>query len=255
MGTSTCHIMLHKEQKSIPGISGSVKDAIIPNLYAYEAGQSAVGDLFDYATRQAPLDYWGEAEEKGISIFQLLERKAASKEVGETGLLALDWHNGNRSLLSDTKLRGLLIGETLHTACEDIFKAYMEATAYGTKMIMKSYENYGLTIDEIFACGGLPKKNSLLMQIYADVLQKPIHISSSEYAPAVGAAILGALAGGSFSTMEEAIEQMKQPFLKTVYPVEENAKKYEKLFQIYNELHEQFGVVNKKVMYDLQSIQ
>src|SRR5699024_8262103 len=148
MGTSTCHLMLHDEQKQIPGISGSVKDAIIPGLYAYEAGQSAVGDLFAYAADKAPAVYTQEAAERNISIHELLEEKASVKKPGESGLIALDWHNGNRSVLSDSDLSGLLIGETLHTKAEDIYRAYMEATAFGTKMIMTSYEDWGMQIDE-----------------------------------------------------------------------------------------------------------
>lgn len=254
MGTSTCHLMLHEEQKQIPGISGSVKDAIIPGLFAYEAGQSAVGDLFEYAVNQAPEKYVQEALTKDISIHALLEKKAAQKNVGESGLLALDWHNGNRSVLSDSDLSGVLIGQTLHTKIEDIYKAYMEATAFGTKMIMKSYNEWGMQVDEIFACGGLPQKNSLLMQIYADVLNMPIHVSASDYAPAVGAAILGSVAGKAHKKVEDAVESMKQPFLETFYPIKNNVDTYKTLFAIYEQMHDYFGFKKVSVMKELRGL-
>lgn len=252
MGTSTCHIMLHEEQMKIPGISGSVKDSIIPGLYAYEAGQSAVGDLFGYAASQAPKEYVEEAERENISIFELLERKASEKEVGESGLIALDWHNGNRSILSDSNLSGVIVGQTLHTKTEDIYRAYMEATAFGTKLIMSSYQDWGMDVDEVFACGGLPQKSELLIQIYADILNKPIHVSASDYASGVGAAILGAVAGNTHESMDETISKMKQPFLRTVQPIPENVKKYEKLYDMYQTLHDQFGF--KKLAFMMKDL-
>ncbi|WP_040979293.1 ribulokinase [Oceanobacillus jeddahense] len=256
MGTSTCHIMLHEKHVKIPGISGSVKDSIIPGLYAYEAGQSAVGDLFGYAVKQSPKEYTEEAEERGISIYELLEEKASQKEVGESGLVALDWHNGNRSVLSDSNLSGLLIGLTLHTKPEDIYRAYMEATAFGTKIIMASYEDWGMEVDDVFASGGLPQKSDLLIQIYADVLNRPITVSASDYASGVGAAILGAVAGDAHEDMDTTISKMKQPFLKTVEPIPENVEKYEKLFKIYNKLHDEFGFKHSyHVMKELKEIQ
>ncbi|GIP35459.1 ribulokinase [Paenibacillus sp. J2TS4] len=254
MGTSTCHLMLHQEQKQIPGISGSVRDAIIPGLYAYEAGQSAVGDLFESVVNQVPKEYADEAQQRNLSIYDLLEMKASRKKVGEIGVIALDWHNGNRSPLSDSDLTGVIIGQTLHTKPEDIYRAYMEATAFGTRMIMSSYEEYGLQVNEVFACGGLPQKNSLLIQIYADILNKPIHISNSDYAPAIGAAILGAVAGGQYEQVRDAVANMKQPLLKTVLPIRENVEKYNGLFQIYKDLHNYFGIDNRRILGSLQEI-
>lgn len=196
MGTSTCHLMLNKKQHKVPGISGSVKGAIIPDLYAYEAGQTAVGDLFEYVAKQAPYDYVKAAESRGISIFDLLNEKAAQLYPGESGLIALDWHNGNRSVLSDSNLKGSLFGMTLQTRHEEIYRAYLEATAFGAKMIMQQYQGWQMEVDHVFACGGIPKKNGLLMEIYANILNKKITVIDSEYAPAIGAAILGAICGG-----------------------------------------------------------
>lgn len=255
MGTSTCHLMLHDKQSKIQGISGSVKDAIIPGLYAYEAGQSAVGDLFESVSKQVPKEYASEAEQRQISVFDLLEMKASQKGIGETGLVALDWHNGNRSPLSNSDLSGMIIGLTLQTKIEDIYRAYIEATAFGTKMIMNSYEDAHLAVHEVFACGGIPKKNALLLQIYADILNKPIHVSDSDYAPAIGAAILGAVAAGEYERVGDAVAKMKQPLLKTIKPNPINVVQYDQLFHIYEELHHYFGIQNEKLMKKLVKCQ
>ena len=254
MGTSTCHLMLNEEQKKIPGISGSVRDAIVPNLYAYEAGQSAVGDLFQYVIKQAPHHYVEEATAQNVSIFDFIEQKAASTTVGSSGLVVLDWHNGNRSPLSNSELSGVLIGQTLHTKFEDIYRAHMEATAFGTKMIMSAYEQFGMTVDEVFACGGLPQKNALLMQIYADILNKPIHISASDYASGVGAAILGGVAGGAYDSIEAAAASMKQPLLGVIHPIPANVEKYQELFVIYQEMHNYFGIEKTNIMKKLKDL-
>jgi len=254
MGTSTCHLMLHDEQKQIPGISGNVKDAIIPNLFAYEAGQSAVGDLFNHVANRAPKSYLDEAKNRKMHIYELLEEKASLKSPGQTGLIALDWHNGNRSILSDSKLRGVLIGETLNTKIEDIYKAYMEATAFGAKMIINNYEEWGMQIDKVFACGGIPQKNELLMQIYADILNRPIHVSASYYAPAIGAAILGSVAGREHETVVEAVHDMKQPISKTVHPISQNVKNYQKLFEIYKTIHDYYGLQSHDIMQQLDEL-
>lgn len=254
MGTSTCHLMLNEEQKKVRGISGSVKDAIIPGLFAYEAGQSAVGDLFEYVVKQAPKEYVEAADAKNMSIFDLVEQEASKQEVGDSGLVVLDWHNGNRSPLSDSELSGVMIGQTLHTKFEDIYRAHLEATAYGTRVIMNAYEQSGMQVEEVFACGGLPQKNALLMQIYADVLNKPVLISASDYASGIGAGILGAVAGGAHESIDEAVEQMKQPLQRVVEPIPANVEKYDKLFEIYKTMHNYFGIENKQVMEQLKTV-
>lgn len=255
MGTSTCHLMLNKEQKEVPGISGSVKDAIIPGLFAYEAGQSAVGDLFEYGAMQAPYAYVKEAEERGMTIFELLDEKAGELTPGESGLIALDWHNGNRSVLSDSLLKGALFGLTLKTRHEEIYRAYLEATAYGTKMIMQQYEGWGMHVEEVFACGGIPKKSRLLMEIYANVLNKTVTVIDSEYAPAIGAAILGAVAGGVYSDVETAAQMMKQPKLYDVHPDKSKVESYEKLFSAYKELHDLHGYKKVRIMKNLLKLE
>ncbi|MEB7690513.1 ribulokinase [Staphylococcus equorum] len=247
MGTSTCHLMLNKEQHKVPGISGSVKGAIIPELYAYEAGQTAVGDLFEYVAKQTPYDDVKEAKLRDISIFELLNEKAAKLYPGESGLIALDWHNGNRSVLSDSNLKGCLFGMGLHTKHEEIYRAYMEATAFGTKMIMQQYEGWHMEVDHVFACGGIPKKNTLLMDIYANVLNKRVTVIDSEYAPAIGAAILGAICGG-------AVKAMKEPVLYTVDPQPDKVEIYKKLFNAYQSLHDLHGYKKASIMRDVAKL-
>jgi L-ribulokinase len=254
MGTSTCHLMLNKEQHKVPGISGSVKGAIIPDLYAYEAGQSAVGDLFEYIAKQTPYDYVVEAENRNISIFELLNEKAQKLAPGESGLVALDWHNGNRSVLSDSTLTGSLFGMTLQTKHEEIYRAYMEATAFGTKMIMQQYQGWQMEVDNVYACGGIPKKTPLLMEIYANVLNKTITIIDSEYAPAIGAAILGAISGKAHNSFEQAIKAMKEPILYQVEPEEDKVATYKKLFKAYKALHDLHGYKKASIMKNVKAI-
>ncbi len=254
MGTSTCHLMLNKEQHKVPGISGSVKGAIIPNLYAYEAGQTAVGDLFEYVAKQAPYDYVKAAESRGISIFDLLNEKAAQLYPGESGLIALDWHNGNRSVLSDSNLKGSLFGMTLQTRHEEIYRAYLEATAFGAKMIMQQYQGWQMEVDHVFACGGIPKKNGLLMEIYANILNKKITVIDSEYAPAIGAAILGAICGGAHPDFNSAIEAMKEPVLYQVEPDPQQVRIYKKLFSAYKELHDLHGYKKARIMRNVSAL-
>lgn len=248
IGTSTCHLMLNEEQHEVPGISGSVKGAIIPELYAYEAGQSAVGDLFEYVANQAPKEYVDEAEARNMSIFELLNEKVAHQLPGESGLIALDWHNGNRSVLSDSNLKGCLFGMSLQTKYEEIYRAYLEATAFGTKMIMQQYQSWNMDVETVFACGGIPKKNPLMMEIYANVLNKKITVIDSEYAPAIGAAILGAFSGGAYATLNETISAMKEPVLYEVEPEDIKVKRYKKLFNAYKELHDIHGYKKARIM-------
>ena len=254
MGTSTCHLTLNKHYKNVPGISGSVKDAVIPGLYTYEAGQSAVGDLFGWYSKQIPFDYEQEAKRKGLSVFQLLENKAKELEPGESGLVALDWHNGNRSILSNFSLSGTLIGMTLKTSPEEIYRSLLEASAFGTKIILDTYKNSGLSIEEVFACGGLPLKSDLLMQIYADVLNKNIMVSETKQASGIGAAILGAVAGNLFNKVNKASQNMGQSFTKEYKPIKKNVIKYQKLFDIYKQIHDYFGKENAELMWELNNI-
>ena len=197
MGTSNCHMVMGTEERVVPGMCGYVEDGIIPGFFGYEAGQSCVGDHFAWFTENCvPAAYEKEAAHRGISVHELLEERAAKLKPGESGLLALDWWNGNRSVLVDVDLTGLLLGATLATKPEEIYRALIEATAYGTRMIIETFAANGVPVHEIVATGGLPDRNKLLMQIYADVSGRPIHIAGTHQGGALGSAMHGAVAAG-----------------------------------------------------------
>ncbi len=198
MGTSTCDILLGDEPAFVEGMCGLVEGGVVPGLYGFEAGQSAVGDIFAwFAESSAPPEAHEEAQRRGVTVHEVLEQAAAPLRPAESGLLALDWWNGNRSVLVDADLRGLLVGMTLATTPAEIYRALMEATAFGTRVIVEAFESAGVPVDSIVACGGLPERNKLLMQIYADVLGREIAVGASKQAPALGAAMHGAVAAGS----------------------------------------------------------
>ncbi len=197
MGTSNCHMVLTRDEKVVPGMCGYVDEGILPGFIGDEAGQSCVGDHFAWFVENCvPAQYQEEAKKRRIDIHQLLEEKASKLEPGESGLLALDWWNGNRSVLVDVDLTGLLIGQTLATKPEEIYRALIEATAYGTRVIIEAFEKYGVPVNEIVATGGLPDHNHLLMQIYADVSGREVKVAKSQQTPALGSAMFGAVAAG-----------------------------------------------------------
>ncbi|MFD2044787.1 ribulokinase [Ornithinibacillus salinisoli] len=259
MGTSICHLLLGDEEKHVEGMCGVVEDGIIPGFYGYEAGQSAVGDIFAWYVDQAVPDYVKiAANEEGIDVHQWLEQKAATYKPGESGLLALDWWNGNRSVLVDTELSGMLVGMTLQTKPEEIYRALLEATAFGTRKIVDAFHQNGVEVNELYACGGLPHKNKLLMQIYADVTNRPIKIADSFQTPALGAAMFGAVAAGKanggFDTILDATKNMARIKDEVIQPIPENVSIYEKLFQEYTTLHDYFGRGENNVMKRLKSL-
>lgn len=259
MGTSTCHIMMGKEEKFIPGVGGVVEDGVVPGYFAYEAGQACVGDHFDWMVHNAvPASYEKEAKEKNISIHQLLTEKASKLKPGESGLIALDWWNGNRSILTDADLTGLLLGCTLLTKPEEIYRTLIEATAFGTRVIIEAFEEGGVPIEELFAAGGISKKNAMMMQIYSDITNREIRISSSAQAPALGAALFGAVAAGSekggYDTIQEASEKMSRLEDKMYKPNPENVALYNKLYEEYKTLHDYFGQGENDVMKRLKKL-
>ncbi len=195
MGTSNCHMVTGTEEREVPGICGVVQDGIIPGFPGFEAGQSCVGDSFAWFVENGvPAAYEREATERGLSIHQLLEERASRLAPGESGLLALDWWNGNRTILVDADLSGVLLGATLATKPEEIYRALIESTAYGTRIIIDNFEANGIPISEIVATGGLPERNHLLMQIYADVTGRPIRRAGTAQGGALGSAMHGAVA-------------------------------------------------------------
>lgn len=259
MGTSTCHMVLGEKEKIVDGMCGVVEDGILPGFYGYEAGQSAVGDIFEwFITYCVPESYTSEAADKDMNIHTLLEEKAARLSPGESGLIALDWFNGNRSILVDTDLTGMFLGANLLTKPEEMYRALIEATAFGTNMIINTFTENDVAIDELYACGGLPEKNMMLMQIYADVTNREIKISASPQTPALGSAMFGAVAAGSenggYDNIFDAAKDMSRIKEESFKPIAENVAVYQKLYAEYKKLHDYFGKGGNDVMKILKDI-
>lgn len=259
MGTSICHMVLGKQEETVEGMCGVVEDGIIPGLFGFEAGQSGVGDIFAwFVNNGVPEAYYEEAKSRGLDMHRLLEEKAAAQRPGEHGLLALDWWNGNRSVLVDVDLSGLLLGATLATKPEDIYRALIEATAFGTRVIIESFVRNRVAVDELVACGGLPEKNKMLMQIFADVTGREIRISASKQAPALGSAMFGAVAAGSraggYDTILEAARHMARLKEETYVPTPEHQAIYDQLYVDYVRLYDYFGRGGNDVMKRLKRI-
>jgi L-ribulokinase len=259
MGTSTCHMILSQEEHIVPGICGYVEDGIIPGFFGYEAGQSCVGDHFAWFVEHCvPAGYAQEAAEAGIDLHQLLEGKASRLKPGESGLLALDWWNGNRSVLVDVELSGLLIGATLATRPEEIYRALIEATAFGTRVIIEAFQEHGVPVDELVACGGLPEKNKLLMQIYADVTGREMKVTASQQTPALGSAMFAAVAAGEeaggYGSIFEASQHMARLKEESFKPDLANKAVYDQLYAEYCRLHDYFGRGQNDVMKTLKRI-
>ena len=246
IGTSTCHIMLGDRSIRVPGISGFVKDGIVDGLLAYEAGQSCVGDGFDWFVKHCvPKEYYEEARNNDMGIHKYLRSKAEKLGPGSNGIMALDWWNGNRTPYVDGTLSGCLFGLGLNTRPEEIYRALVEATAYGTKRIIDIYEENGLMIQKLYAAGGIAEKDAMLMQIYADVLGKEIHLSGTSQACAHGSAVFGAVSPCGYATLEEAAEKMKKLKDLSYKPDPENTRIYQKLYEEYKTLSEYFAKENR----------
>lgn len=259
MGTSTCHMIMDTEEKHVPGICGSVEDGILPGFFGYEAGQSCVGDHFAWFLDHClPAAYLQEAQEQGINIHRYLREKAQVLKPGESGLLALDWWNGNRSCLVDVDLTGMLLGMTLLTKPEEIYRALIEATAYGTRKIIETFEESGIAVHEFYASGGISQKDPMMMQIYADIIKRPIHIAGSTQGPALGSAIFGAVAAGAGNGGYDSpfiAAQVMGKLNDTVYhPIAENTAVYDRLYAEYTLLHDYFGKGTNDVMKRLKKI-
>ncbi len=259
MGTSTCHMVLGTEQHIVEGMCGVVEDGIIPGYFGYEAGQSGVGDIFAWFVDHAvPPEYHEEARRRGLNVHQVLEERAAQQRPGEHGLLALDWWNGNRSILVDVDLSGLLVGATLATRAEDIYRALIEATAFGTRIIMETFEKSGVKVNEVVACGGLPERNKLLMQLYVDITGREFKIAQSKLAGALGAAMFGAVAAGKaaggYDTIFAAAQKMAHLKDEVYRPNVEHRPVYDQLYAEYVRLYDTFGRGENPVMKTLKRI-
>ena len=255
MGTSICHVLMGTEGKIVPGMCGVVEDGVLPGLFGFEAGQSCVGDSFNWFVKNCvPEKYMSAARAAGVDIHTYLTDKARELRPGESGLLALDWWNGNRSVLVDADLSGVILGMTLQTKPEELYRALIEATAYGTRMIIDTFEESGVPISGLYAAGGIAEKNSMMMQIYADVTGREIKISGSPQTPALGSAIFGAYAGGYFERIEDAIRVMGKVKDITYVPKPESSVVYEKLYAEYKIIHDLFGRGGNDVLRRLKNI-
>ncbi len=253
MGTSTCHILLGDKESHIPGISGVVKDGIVDGMYAYEAGQASVGDSFDWFMENClPYKYYEEAESNGIDIFSYMRDKAVRLSPGSNGIIALDWWNGNRTPYVNGGLRGMLVGLDINTAPEEIYRSLIEATAYGTRSIIDIYEQNGIKIESIYAAGGIAEKSDLIMQIYADVTGREIHISGTAQACAYGSAVLGAVNENGYDSLVEASQKMKKLKNISYKPIKENVEAYNELYKTYKTLTEFFGEKESGIMEGLK---
>jgi len=260
MGTSNCHILLGDREETVEGMCGVVEDGVVPGLFGFEAGQSAVGDIFGwFAETSVPPELHERARKLGTSVHQVLEEEAAQLRPGESGLLALDWWNGNRSVLVDADLRGLLVGMTLATTAPEIYRALIEATAFGTRVIIDAFEHAGVPVERIVACGGLPDRNQLLMQIYADVTGREFAVAASSQTPALGSAMFGAVAAGAarggHDSIVDASKRMAHLRPETYRPVAAHRAVYDRLYPEYVRLHDLFGRGSDNVMRTLKRIQ
>ncbi|MEV5501826.1 ribulokinase [Nonomuraea fuscirosea] len=240
MGTSTCHIMPSDQLAEVPGMCGVVRDGIVPGLWGYEAGQSAVGDIFAWYV-----------DNFGADGHERLTALAEKQPVGGHGLVALDWFGGNRSVLVDHNLSGVIVGQTLQTRPEDVYRALIESTAYGARMIVETFEKSGVPVEEFVVAGGL-LKNPFLMQVYADVLRRPLSVIGSDQGPALGSAIHAAVAAGAYSSIEEAAAAMGKRTENAYVPDEARADAYDRLYAEYRRLHDFFG--DGKMLHALRAI-
>jgi L-ribulokinase len=254
MGTSTCHIMNGDELAEVPGMCGVVRGGVTPGLWGYEAGQSGVGDIFAwFADNAVPPRYHEEARARGLDLHDHLSQLAGEQEVGAHGLIALDWNNGNRSVLVDHELSGLIVGLTLGTRAEDVYRALIEATAFGTRKIIETFEASGLPVRELIVAGGL-LKNPVIMQIYADVTRRSLHLIDSEQGPALGSAMHAAVAAGAYPDIYAAAAAMGKVRRDVYAPDEARAGAYDALYEHYSTLHDHFGRGGDDVMHALRHI-
>jgi L-ribulokinase len=242
MGTSSCHMVLSRKLRLFSGYAGVTKDGIIPGFYGYESGQNAVGDIFAWFTK----DFLGVP-------FDRLSKKARLLKPGQSGLVALDWLNGARSVLMNADLSGMILGLTLSSKPEEVYRALIEGTAFGTKIIVESYRRNGVPVRELAVCGGLVK-DPLILQIYADVTGLPVRVAASNQAVALGAAIFGAVAAGAFRSFDEAISGMTRPPIATYKPDRKASAIYAKLFETYRRCHDIFGREQAALMAGLKKL-
>lgn len=254
MGTSTCHVMNSDVLAEVPGMCGVVDGGIVAGLFGYEAGQSGVGDIFAWFVKnQVPARYYEAADAAGESIHEHLTNLIKDQPVGGHGLVALDWHNGNRSVLVDTNLSGTIIGATLTTRTEELYRSLFEATAFGARRIVETFNASGVPVTEFIVAGGL-LKNAFLMQTYSDILRMPISTIASDQGPALGSAIHAAVAAGAYPDVRAAGKVMGKVNKAVYSPNAASADAYDALYAEYELLHDYFGTGGNNVMHRLKAI-
>jgi L-ribulokinase len=245
IGTSICDLVVHPDETRLPGITGVVKDGILPGLYGYEAGQTAVGDMLAWFVETVASDGGSYSE---------LERAASEIAPGETGLVALDWFNGNRTILADADLSGAIFGLTLQSTSEQIYRALLESIAFGSRRIMENFEEHGLELTEIVACGGIAERSPLMMQLLADTSGRQVHVPESSEVPARGAAMFGAVAAGAFDDIESAIAATRPKSMRTYEPDRDAKRTYDRVYEIYRSLYELLGRSQAELLHELKRI-
>lgn len=253
LGTSACWIVPAVGYHRVPGIFGVVDGGVVDGAWAFEGGQSAVGDTFQwFIDTGVPEPYKQEARRRGVSVFQVLGERASRQRIGQSGLVALDWFNGNRSILVDAELSGLVVGETLQTRPEDRYRALLESSVFGARVIIENFESHGVPIHEIRAAGGL-LKDPFLMQMYADITRRPISVATVAQAGALGSAIHGAVAAGAYPTVVQAADAMGGVQERAYVPHAEAAERYDRLFDLYRRLYALMGE-RDETMHELKHI-
>ncbi len=255
IGTSLCHFVSSPKDSRVPGIFAAIPGCMFPGYTTYEGGQSSCGDLYAwFLDRCLPASYWEEAKEKNMGIHALMREKLQNTAPGSSGLLCLDWFNGNRSILGDADLSGVILGLTLQTKPEEIYRALLESSVFGTRRILEQIESGGIAIDEITACGGIALKDQLMMQMFADITNRPIRICASTQGPALSMAMYAAVAAGEYKSLEQAVSVMTKTADCTYLPDPKNHRVYNEIYEQYKIVHDTFGLQNK-VMKRLKELQ
>jgi L-ribulokinase len=251
IGTSICDLVIDPEEIRLPGITGVVRDGILPGFYGYEAGQPAVGDMLAWFVEEIG---GADGSAGGEDPYEALEQAAAELRPGETGLVALDWWNGNRSILADADLPGVIAGLTLQTTKVQIYRALLESIAFGNRRIMENFEEHGLRLGDIVACGGIADKSPLMMQLLADTSGRPVQVPASSQIPARGAALFGAVAAGHFPDIEAAIDATRPEIARSYEPDREAGLVYDAVYEVYRDLYETLGHSQAELLHKLKRI-
>ena len=256
VGTSICDLVIDQREVQMSGITGVVENGILPGFFGYEAGQAAVGDMFAWFGRLVGLE--STLGEGDGNWYEKLEQAAASIDPGSSGLVALDWWNGNRTILGDADLSGILVGLTLATTREEIYRALLECVAFGSRRIVENFVEHGLALDEIVACGGIAERSELMMQLLADVTGLRVTIPDSSLIPARGAALFGALAAGSdrggFDEVDQAVSQLRPQISRQYEPAADKTAAYDKIYAVFHSLHDEFGRDHVEWLHRLKQI-